>query len=114
MIFIVVKHPVRAEYADDWQSLVAPFTTATRAEPGNISFEWFRSIDDPNVYVLVEAFRDVEAGRAYVESAYFKAALANLPKWLAAVPEIVHVETDADGWARMAEMQIEASDEDDA
>ena len=35
MIFIVVKQPVRAKYADDWPSLVEEFTTATRAEPGN-------------------------------------------------------------------------------
>ncbi len=45
MIFIVVKHPVRAEYADDWLSLVGEFTSATRAEPGNLSFDWFRSVE---------------------------------------------------------------------
>jgi quinol monooxygenase YgiN len=106
VIFIVVKHPVRSEYADVWQSLVDPFTAATRAEPGNLSFEWFRSLDDPNTYLLVEAFRDAEAGRVHVESDHFKNAIAQMPKWLSAVPEIVHVEVD--GWAGMAEMQIEA------
>jgi quinol monooxygenase YgiN len=107
MIFIVVKHPVRPEFAEDWQSLVAPFTEATRAEPGNISFEWFRSINDPNLYVLIEAFRDGEAGRVHVESDHFQAAIAQMPKWLSAVPEIVHVDTGTDGWSRMSEMQIE-------
>lgn len=103
MIFIVVKQPVRPKYADDWVHLVNDFTTASRAEPGNISFEWFRSVDDPNVYVLVEAFRDADAGNAHVESAHFKAASEQLPNWLSGPPEIVHVEVPDDGWSRVAE-----------
>jgi quinol monooxygenase YgiN len=34
MIFIVVKFSVRPEVADQWLARVAPFTVATRAEPG--------------------------------------------------------------------------------
>ena len=89
MILIVVKHPVRPEFADDWTSLVAEFTTATRAEPGNISFDWYRSPEDANEWLLVEAFRDGEAGQAHVRSAHFQAAVAALPKWLAAAVEAV-------------------------
>lgn len=48
MIFIVVKHPVRAEYADRWPELTRNLTATTRAEPGNISLEWAGSADDPN------------------------------------------------------------------
>ena len=107
MIFIVVKQSVRPEFADDWPDLVNEFTVATRAEPGNISFDWYRSADDPNEWILVEAFHDGEAGNAHVESAHFQAAIAKLPKWLADVPEIVHVEVPGDGWARMSELQIE-------
>ena len=57
MIFNVVKQPVRPKYADDWPDLVHDYTMASRAEPGCIFFEWYRSVEDPNVYVLVEAFR---------------------------------------------------------
>ena len=67
MIFIVTKNRVRRRYADDWVSLVGDFTTATRAEPGNLFFDWYRSVDDPTVYVLVEAFRDRAAGEAHVK-----------------------------------------------
>ena len=42
------------------------FTKATRAEPGCLWFDWSRSLDDPNEYVLVEAFPDGEAGGAHV------------------------------------------------
>jgi hypothetical protein len=37
VIFIVVKHPVRPEYSDDWPSLVEEFAVATRAEPGTFA-----------------------------------------------------------------------------
>lgn len=103
MIVIVVKQPVRAKYADEWPSLVAEFTTATRAEPGNISFDWYRSPEDPNLWVLIEVFRDEAAGQAHVESAHFEAASALMPRWLAAVPEIIHIEGPGDGWAPVGE-----------
>ena len=107
MIFIVVKHPVRPEFADGWVSLVEEFTAATRAEPGNVFFDWFRSVDDPNLYLLVEAFQDGAAGQAHVSSAHFQAAMSRLPKWLSDVPEIVNIEVPSGGWSRMSELQIE-------
>ncbi|MGZ4689071.1 MAG: putative quinol monooxygenase [Acidimicrobiia bacterium] len=108
MILIVVKNPVRPEHADDWPSLMEEFTTATRAEPGNVCFDWYRSVEDPNMYVLVEAFRDGAAGEAHVSSDHFKQAMAVLPRLLADVPEIVNVEVDG-GWSRMAEVQLDVS-----
>ena len=58
MIFIVVKFPVKPEYTEKWLDLTRDFTEATRAEPGNKWFEWSRSVEDPNEFVLVEAFED--------------------------------------------------------
>ena len=87
MIFIVVKFLVKPEHADRWLDLVAPFTEATRAEPGNLWFEWSRSVDTPNEFVLVEAFRDGDAGRVHVESEHFAAAIAAMPEVLLADAE---------------------------
>jgi quinol monooxygenase YgiN len=106
MIFIVVRFPVRTEYADQWLTLVEDFTAATRAEPGNLFFDWFRDADDANRYLLVEGFRDADAGAAHVGSAHFQAAMAALPNWLAAVPDIVNVEVPGEGWSQMSEIQL--------
>lgn len=103
MILVVVKQLVRSKYADEWPSLVEDFTTATRAEPGNISFDWYRSAENPNLWVLVEVFRDAEAGEAHVQSDHFKAAMSEMPRLLADVPEIIHVEAPGDGWDRVSE-----------
>ena len=75
MIFIVVKFPVKPEMAEQWPELTREFTEATRAEPGNKWFDWSRSLDDPNEYVLVEAFDD-DAAEAHVKSDHFQAATA--------------------------------------
>jgi quinol monooxygenase YgiN len=105
MIFIAVKFSVRPEVAEQWLSRVAPFTSATREEPGNVFFEWSRSVDRPNQFVLLEAFRDREAGEAHVHSDHFKAAMALMPDLIAATPEIIHVEAPGEGWSTMAELQ---------
>ena len=105
MIFIAVKFSIRPEVADQWLARVAPFTAATRAEPGNLFFEWSKSVDRPNQFVLLEAFRDRAAGEAHVHSEHFKAAMAWMPDAIAATPEIIHVEVPGEGWSTMAELQ---------
>ena len=105
MIFIVVKFPVRPEHVDSWLSLVADFTAATRAEPGNVFFEWSRSVDDPSEFVLVEGFADDAAGAAHVGSEHFQAAMAAMPAAISANPKIINVTIPGDGWSKMAELQ---------
>src|SRR6202158_3521085 len=61
MIFIVVKFTVCPEYRDTWLDRVSEFTEGTRAEPGSLWFEWSRNADNPDEFVLLEAFRDGEA-----------------------------------------------------
>jgi len=104
MIFIAVKFTIRPDAADQWLARVSPFTAATRAEPGNLFFEWSRSVDNPTQFVLLEAFRDRAAGEAHVRSEHFQAAMAWMPDVIAATPEIIHVDVPGDGWAAMAEL----------
>ena len=105
MIFIAVKFSIRPDVAEQWLARVASFTSATRAEPGNIFFEWSRSVDRPNQFVLLEAFKDHAAGEAHVRSDDFKAAVAWMPDAVSETPEIIHVETPGEGWSTMAELQ---------
>ena len=105
MIFIAVKFSVRPGVAAQWLARVAPCTSATRAEPGNVFFEWSRSVERPNQFVLLEAFRDRAAGEAHVHLEHFKAAMAWMPDVVAATPEIIHVEAPGEGWSTMAELQ---------
>lgn len=107
MIFITAKFPVRPEDAERWPELTRAFTAATRGEPGCLWFQWSRTLDDPNEYVLVEAFRDAEAGAAHVQSEHFRAAQRELPPHLAATPRIVNAAVPQDGWSELGEMAVE-------
>ena len=79
MIFITARFRVRPGDADRWPDITADFTRSTRAEPGCLWFYWARSLDDPTEYVLVEAFRDGDAGAAHVGSEHFRQAQKTLP-----------------------------------
>lgn len=104
MIFIAVKFPIRPERAEEWLELVDEFTRATRGEAGNVFFEWSRSVDDPNTFVLLEAFRDADAGGEHVRSEHFQTAMGWMPDVVAATPQIVNVEVPQDTWGEMGEI----------
>ncbi|MEU2062431.1 putative quinol monooxygenase [Streptomyces sp. NPDC013455] len=106
MIFITAKFRIRPEHADRWPAITADFTEATRREPGCLWFDWSRSVADPTEYVLVEAFRDDEAGAAHVQSAHFKAAQQELPPYLVETPRIVNATIPQDDWSLLGEMTV--------
>ena len=106
MIFITAKFRLRPEHADNWPEISGPFTQATRSEPGCKWFDWSRSLDDPNEYVLVEAFQDGDAGAAHVQSAHFKEAQQTLPQYLAETPRIVNFSVPQDDWSELGEMAV--------
>jgi quinol monooxygenase YgiN len=106
MYVIVVKFPVKPEWSDRWLDLVDGFTQATRAEPGNLFFDWSRSVEDPDEFVLVEAFTDDGAG-PHVNSAHFKQALVDMRQAIARTPKIISKQVDGDGWGPMGELQID-------
>ncbi len=109
MIFIVVKFTVKPEFADEWIARTDDFTTATGQEPGCLWFEWSRSVEDPSQFVLLEAFRDGNAGAEHVQSEHFKAAIRDQPSMLARIPQIVNVEIPGSDWSELAEMAIPES-----
>jgi quinol monooxygenase YgiN len=105
VILIVVKWSIKPEYADTWLDVVHDFTEATRAESGNLFFEWSRSVDDPTEYVLVEAFADAAAGGAHVGTDHFKTAIDTLADYVTAKPRIINVEIpDRTDWSEMGEI----------
>jgi len=106
MIFITAKFTIKPEYADQWPQIAKEFTDATRSEPGCLWFDWSRSLDDPAEYVLVEAFRDGDAGGAHVNSDHFKKARQTLPPHLAHTPKIINFTIPQDDWAELGEMAV--------
>jgi quinol monooxygenase YgiN len=106
MICLVVKFKTKPEWTQRWQELVRPFTDATRAEEGNLWFEWSQSLEHPEEYVLLEAFRDDDAGTAHLESAHFRTAIHVMQKALAAAPKLIRMTIDASDWSETGEVAV--------
>ena len=107
MYFIVVKFPVKPELVDTWIDRVTPFTEATRNEPGNLWFEWSRSVEDT---LRVRARRGVHRrrSRAAREQRPLQGGRGrDLPSALAATPKIVSRQVDGDGWDAMGELKVD-------
>ncbi len=110
MIVITVRFKVLHDRSRDWLALVSDFTRETRSEPGNLWFDWSVGIEDPDEYILLEAFRDGEAAGKHVNSDHFKTAMKDLPDALAETPRIINFEIPGDDWSRMGEMEVPPAD----
>ena len=108
MYFIVVKFPVKAESAESFMDYTADFTAGTRAEAGNLWFDWSRSVEDPNEFVLVEAFADDEAAGIHVNSEHFTKGLESIRPHLVSTPKIISRKIEGSGWDEMGELKIDA------
>ena len=106
MIVITARFRVKAEHADEWPEVSRSFTEATRAEPGNLWFDWSRSLDDPQEYVLLEAFLDDAAGD-HVGSDHFKQAQAELPRYLEETPRIINTSVPGTQWSELGELAVD-------
>lgn len=107
MILINVRYRPRPEYLENFREKVSNFTDASRAEDGNLFFEWYRNTDDPNEYLLLEGFKD-DAAEAHVESDHFKAAQELFPEILTETPAIINMQMPGKTeWDEMAEFKVE-------
>jgi quinol monooxygenase YgiN len=106
MILITVRTKLKPGSAQAYLAANRPFLEATRREPGNKWYEQFRSVDDPDTLLTLEAFDDAAAGEAHVSSDHFQQYLADdeTKPLVAEVPDIIYVDLpDQDGWDKMAE-----------
>ena len=107
MIVITAKFRPKPEFVDEWPAIAGTFTTATRAEPGCLWFDWSRSVEDPGEYILIEAFRDGDAGAAHVRSDHFDAARRDLPPYLQSTPLIINTTADGESWSKLGELAVD-------
>lgn len=64
-------------------------------------------MEDPNLYVLVEAFRDDDAAVAHVQSEHFQNAMRELKPALAQTPRIINTTIDGTEWSLMGELEVD-------
>jgi quinol monooxygenase YgiN len=76
-----IKFKVKTGKNADFEKAISEMMVGVREkEPGNVYCDLLHLPQDPQTYVIIERYKDVEASRAHVESEYIKklgAALKN-------------------------------------
>jgi quinol monooxygenase YgiN len=107
VILIVLKVKIRPEKRDDWLAGIKQYTADVRAEPGNISFDYFANGEDPNEFAIVEVFADGDAGAAHVATAHAQQFFPFMARVVSERPKINYQDLDGDAWSEMAEVTPE-------
>lgn len=107
MMLINVRFDVQPQHTESWLEITREFTEATRAEPGNLFFDWYRSADEPDTFLLCEAFRDGDAPAEHVNSEHFKAFTGTAAQYLQRTPRIINTTAEGEAWGEMGEITVE-------
>ncbi|MEH6623376.1 MAG: putative quinol monooxygenase [Dietzia maris] len=107
MILINVRFDVKPEFAESWLEFTREFTEATRAEPGNLFFDWYRSSESPNTFLLCEAFREGDAPAQHVNSDHFAEFTGSAAPHLERTPRIINTTAEGEEWGTMGEITVE-------
>ena len=106
MVVIIVKFPIREDKQAEWEELSSYYARAVQAEPGNVFFEFSRSVDEPQTYVCIEGFRDGDAGAEHVAQEHAKRFFDEMPDIVSAQPEIIYIDSDdVNGFGPMGEIK---------
>ena len=105
MILINIKMPIRPEKMDEWLALADSYAKDVNSEDGSLFFQVARSLTDENEFIVIEGFKDAEAGATHVKQPYVKRFFDAAPGLVSAQPQIIYIDTPHDGFGPMAEIQ---------
>ena len=74
-VLLIARHTMKPECEATVLPLLEQLVDATRAEPGNLSFDAYRSIRDPASYVLLERYASRDALAAHRATEHFQEIL---------------------------------------
>jgi quinol monooxygenase YgiN len=95
MITFIAHVRVRPENAAAYEEMMAYVAAQTREhEPGVISYQWAKSVADPELYVVIEAYRDVQAHAAHMASSWVTEMLPKSAQLMEGKPDIKQYVSD--------------------
>lgn len=89
MITFISHLHVAPENADDFEALITCVTDMSyRHEAGIAYYDWAKSADEADTYVVVEVYRDAEAHAAHMASTWVQESLPKLAVLIEGRPHI--------------------------
>jgi quinol monooxygenase YgiN len=89
MITFIAHLKVRPENAAAFEALMTHVAEMThRHEPGVAYYEFAKSVDEPDTYVVVEVYGDIEIHARHMASAWVKESLPKSARLIEGKPDI--------------------------
>ncbi|UTB32765.1 MAG: antibiotic biosynthesis monooxygenase [Methanobacterium sp. ERen5] len=82
MIVVTAKMKVKPDAKYQFMVETEPLIKHTRSENGCLSYNLYTDIDDPNLLVMLEFWKDMDSLDAHMDSVHFKAFGEAIPKYL--------------------------------
>ena len=83
MHVVCVHVHVKPEHRDEFTQATLENARCTVEEPGNLRFDVIQQVDDPNRFVLYEAYRDEVGMNAHKETAHYARWRDAVAPWMA-------------------------------
>ncbi len=83
MYVVCVHVHVRAEHREEFVAATLENARSTIQEPGNPRFDVLQRVEDPNRFMLYEAYRDEAGMQAHKETAHYAAWRDAVGPWMA-------------------------------
>ena len=92
-IGIIAKLPIQEGKGPEFEAFFTELAKQVRAnEPGNLAYQLTKSRTEPNVYKVLELYKDQEAVDLHGKTEYFRAAGPKFAGVLAGRPEIEYLD----------------------
>jgi len=92
-IGVIAKLPIQEGKGPEFEAFFTELAKQVRAnEPGNLIYQLAKSRNEPNVYKVLEVYKDQEALTHHGGTDYFKAAGPKFGAVLAGRPEIEYLD----------------------
>lgn len=89
MITFVAHCPVKPECAEAFEAAMAEMAGNVRQhEPGAIYYEFSRSVDEPNVFLVIEVYADEAAFKAHWKTDFIRPSIAKTQPLMDGPPRI--------------------------
>jgi (4S)-4-hydroxy-5-phosphonooxypentane-2,3-dione isomerase len=103
-MFVVCVHVhVKPEHVESFVEATLDNARNTVDEPGALRFDVLQQIDDPNRFVLYEAYRDEEGAKEHKQTAHYATWREAVEPWMAeprrGVQHRSHFPESRDEWA---------------
>ncbi len=92
MVTVIVKFNIKTEYVDELYKEFLALVEYSRKAKGCTQYDFFREIESPNVFVLIETWLSQELINSHIASEYMLIIRKKISTAVAFEPEITMLE----------------------